>query len=414
MPRPNRKRQQLGDFWIWQRSPIGSWHICWLERVGGRSVTRRKSIAARGGSPDDPPQEALDALAAHYLASTTPTKQPRDEALVEALMAEWLTHHVANLSAPDRYVYSVQHWSAFFEKERRAGRLPSGPTVADLTPELQARFRASRADAGAGGHTVSRDLAALRGALSWAWKHQRIEHPPFIADVPRHQKAPARDRVLSLEELARILDACAGRPEREHLVRFIVIELGIAGRPEAVLELTDANIDLKRGLIDPNQPGQVHTHKRRPIVPIAKAVRPWVAGIEGKIIKYKVPIAERHRTPHGPTHFERETASIKTAWNAACKDAGVTGATPKTLRHTMLTWLAERGVPKEQREMLAGHRPQGTTSKNYEHLSPAYLRSAIKQVDALFDQLAKHTKAHVRYNCDTQRGAPPGGLIENN
>ena len=39
-----------------------TWHICWLERDSrGRSVTRRQSIATQGGSPDAPPQEAIDA-----------------------------------------------------------------------------------------------------------------------------------------------------------------------------------------------------------------------------------------------------------------------------------------------------------------------------------------------------------------
>ena len=137
--------------------------------------------------------------------------------------------------------------------------------------------------------------------------------PTVHRDVPCDQKAPARDRILSFQELAAILDECLGKPEREHLIRFIVLELGTAGRPEAVLELTDANIDLKRNLIDPNQPGRVHAGSAAPIVPIAKAVRPWVEGIEGKLIKYKVPIAEKNRVPGGPTHFERETSSIKTS-----------------------------------------------------------------------------------------------------
>jgi integrase len=404
MPKRNgqRQRHRLGDFWLWPRPDTGSWSICWLDHdPDGRSVTRRKTIAVRGGSAASPPQEALDALAAHHLAHCRPEKQPKDEALVEALMAEWLKHHVANLAAPERYIYSVDQWTAFFDEERRAGRILVGPTVADLTPQFQARFRAWRASQGVGGHTISRDLAALRGALSWAWKHQRIDHPPFIADVPAQQKAPARDRVLSFEEIGAILDTCSNKPEREHLIRFIVIELGTAGRPEAVLELTDANVDLKRGLIDPNQPGEVHARKRRAIVPLAHAVRPWVTDIKGKLIKYKVPIADRKRLPGGPTHFERATSSIKTSWNKACKDAGVVGATPKTLRHTMLTWLAERGVPSEQRQMLAGHRPQGTTARNYEHLSPTYLRAAIAEVDAFFVELAKHTKIDLRYAGDT-------------
>jgi integrase len=190
-------------------------------------------------------------------------------------------------------------------------------------------------------------------------------------------------------------------PEREHVVRFIVIEIGIVGRPEAVLELTDANVDLTRGLIDPNQPGVRHVRKRRAVVPIANHVRPWVSGTRGKLIKYRVPIAERNRTPDGPTHFERDTKSIKTAWNAICSEAGVEGATPKTLRHTILTWLAEIGVDKEQRMLIAGHAAQDTTARNYEHLTPNYLRSAIAGVDAFFEELTKHTKVHLRYASDT-------------
>jgi hypothetical protein len=83
------QRQQLGHFWLWQRPKCLTWHICWLERdSAGRSVTRRKSIAARGGSKDAPPQEAIDALATHYVEATAPEAQPKSQALVEALMAE--------------------------------------------------------------------------------------------------------------------------------------------------------------------------------------------------------------------------------------------------------------------------------------------------------------------------------------
>lgn len=321
------------------------------------------------------------------------------------LMADWVTYHVSTLADPVRYKNSVSHWMTFFDVERAAGRLRLGATVGDLTPQLQARFRVWRAKAGVGGHTISRDLAALRGALFWAWKNQRIDHPPFIADVPAHQKAPARDRVLSFEEIASIMDACVDRPEREHLIRFMVIELGTAGRPDAVLQLTDKNVDLERGLIDPNHEGRAHTRKRRAIVPIARHVLPWVSGAKGKLIKYRVPIAKRNRVPDGPTYYERETKSIKTVWSSVCEEVGVTGATPKTLRHTMLTWLAQRGVPREERDAIAGHARRGTTARNYEHLTPDYLRGAIREVDAFFDELSRHTTAHLRYANDTKMAA---------
>jgi hypothetical protein len=55
----------------------------------------------------------------------------------------------------------------------------------------------------------------------------------------------------------------------------------------------------------------------------------------------------------------------------------------------MLTWLAERGVPYEQRQMLAGHSARGTTARHYEHLSPSYLKDAIAEVDAYFRELRR-------------------------
>ena len=192
-----------------------------------------------------------------------PAKELPNTPSVEDLIAEWLKFHVALLAAPDRYHYSVAHLKTFFNDERRAGRFSDKVTVKDLTPELQSRFREWRSTSGAGGHTVSRDLAALRGALTWAWKHQRIERPPpFIADVPFHLRGGPRDRVLSREEVAAIIDACAGRPDREHVIRFIVIELGTAGRPQAVLELEHTNIDLERNLINPNHPGRTCCSRR--------------------------------------------------------------------------------------------------------------------------------------------------------
>ncbi len=370
-----------------------------LSRIEAQSLRTTSSDELHGGprvlcEPANRPNHALEqATSPGDPGMVERSNETPHSPCVEALISDWLKFHVSRLAAPDRYHYSAAHLKTFFNDERRLGRLGEKVMVKDLTPELQARFREWRSASGVGGHTVSRDVAALRGALTWAWKHQRIPRPPpFIADVPAHARGQPRDRVLSREEVAAIIDACAGRPDREHLIRFIVIELGTAGRPQAVLELEDSNIDLDRNLIDPNHPGRSYTRKRRAIVPMAKAVRPWVVGVRGKLIKYRVPVCAGE-PGQGPEFFERETKSIKTSWKNACEDAGVTGATPKTLRHTMLTWLAERGVPYEQRQVLAGHSARGTTARHYEHLSPSYLKTAIEEVDVYFAELRKLTPA---------------------
>lgn len=436
-PARNPQRQQLGRFWLYQRPDTGYWFICWLDTAGRRAVTRRQATGIGGGRADSPPEEAVGALAAHHLEFGQERKLTRDEAVVEDLVADWLKHHVAKLRDPERYLQSTERWAEFWDAEVRSGRLPVAVTVKDITPSVIHRFITWRGAQGVGGHAISRDLAALRGPLNWAWKNHKLDSAPFIADVPTEDKAPPRDRVLSFPEIAKLMEAC-DRPEREHGLRFMVIELGTAGRPEAVLELTDKNIDLANGLIDPNQPGRRHLRKRRTVVPIAKHVRPWVEDVKGKVIVYRAPITKAKTLaalpPGAPAYFEKPVASIKTLWHTICLETGVCdaelveqhdangrpllrpngepqlvwilkpNATPKTLRHTMLTWLARQGVPKEQRNMLAGHVPQDTTGKNYEHLTPDYLADAIDGIDGFFVELGKHTKAHLRSGCDPLRG----------
>lgn len=44
--------------------------------------------------------------------------------------------------------------------------------------------------------------------------------------------------------------------------------------------------------------------------------------------------------------------------------------------------------------MIAGHLPSDTTSK-YEHLTPDYLRDALRAIDMYFDALADATRGHL-------------------
>ena len=50
---------------------------------------------------------------------------------------------------------------------------------------------------------------------------------------------------------------------------------------------------------------------------------------------------------------------------------------------------------------FAGHAAKDTTARNYEHLTPDYLLAAVREIDAFFDELSKHTQAHLRYASDT-------------
>src|SRR3546814_59793 len=211
----NAARVQLGPYWLEYRAERDDWSICWYDP---EARTRRRRKTGVGGSGRlEPPEAAREALARHYLEASKPTEpQPKAAAIVPDIFAVWQREHVAKKADAARYAYSVKHWLRFFERERRLGKIIGGVTVADINNSLVDRFIAFRKGKGVGGHTISRDIAALRGSLTFAWREELIESAPFVKDVETKDKAKPRDVTYSMEQVAALLEAAWGRPERRH------------------------------------------------------------------------------------------------------------------------------------------------------------------------------------------------------
>ena len=58
------------------------------------------------------------------------------------------------------------------------------------------------------------------------------------------------------------------------------------------------------------------------------------------------------------------------------EDLGIENASPHTFRHTWATHAAEDGIPMHTIAAFLGD-TERTVQKNYQHLSPDYLRSAV-------------------------------------
>jgi len=423
-------RTQLGPFWLWYRAQRDDWSICWYDDGGGTGErsTRRLSTGIGGGSPDAPPQEAQDRLVAHYEAWRRPTQEAPQDALVEAIMADWLLEHAQKrLADPTRYANSIDHWLRFFAMERRAGRLTGAPTVSSIKNALVQRFIDMRAAEGASAHTISRDIAGLRQPLNWAWKNERIESAPFVMDIK--DKPVGKTLVYSPEQIAALLDAARAIPEREHIALLVMIALSTHGRLEAILELTTDQI--QDGLIYFNAPGRAQTKKRRSIVPIAPTLAPWLADLpDGRVIRWKKPKAD---PATGEIVYTLEPAgSVKNSFEKCLIAAGICAVevddegepvwlpprrrigetkprpklvglgSPNTLRHTCSTEMHRRGVPEAQIDTAAGHMGEGTNKRHYRHLRPDYLAEFIAGVESLWSEVGKHTDAHLRYQRDTK------------
>lgn len=433
----NDQRVQLGPFWLWYRAERDEWCICWYDDGGpGRSRrTCRKATGICGrGEDDQPPQAAQDALADHYAEWRKPVEQAPKEALVEGLMADWLLHVEKTDSDPVRAGNCITQWLEFFETERRSGRITRGPYVSDVTRALCQRYIDWRKiqpgktiGSKISGATISRELAALRASLRWAWQNEVIASAPFIPDIDQKDKPGPKDMIYTPEQIARLLEAAMRIEERRHVHLFIMIMLSTHGRGEAILEL-DADTQIRDGLIYFNAPGRAQTKKRRSIVPIAPTLAPWLEGAEGKVIQYRTQ--RWNEAADAWETITKPTSSIKTAFEACLVEAGICEqavdaegnaiwleprrklgessrrpklvgiGSPNTLRHTISTELHTLGVPEAQIDAAAGHAGTGTNKRNYRHLRPGYLKEFVAGVEDYWAKVGQFTTAHLRSQCD--------------
>lgn len=240
--------------------------------------------------------------------------------------------------------------------------------VRDIRPVDVDRYIAARKAGRLGrpsvGHTISRELSVLNAAIVHAIKAGRLTEAdkPFIKKPP---SSPPRQRWLTPEEADRLLKAARGDgPTLPRIYRFIMLALNTASRKTALLELKRDQIDMERGLIYLNPADRLQTKKKRATVPISDQLRPMLAQTLNQITG---------------DYVLDHPGAIKTAFNSACRRAGLEGVTPHTLRHTWATWAAQRNVSLFKIAGVLGD-TLATVEKTYAHHCPDHLLDAVNAV----------------------------------
>jgi len=349
---------QIGDFWLSQRPNSAVWCRTWFD-----PLTRQTCRASLG----------TDDLEAARIA-----------------LAEWVTIHGRRGTQDPRDVPLAEVFARYYQRKGRlaasAGSqrrnlylalemLPAGMVVSELTLDAQHALtrRLRAAETPGGGHyqdgTVKRVLGTLKAAVNWAWKNGELERPVPFLSVPDGEP---RERVLTIEEIARLWDAA----EQPHLRMFILILLGTACRPKAALDLVRDQCDTTARVITLNPPGRAQTKKRRPVVPMPDFLLPWIIG-----------------TPSGPLVAYRGRAVVKVAkaWRVAREAAGLDAdVVPYAIRHTIATELRRRGVPEMELAGLLGHSmPNFRTTGRYAKYAPDYLSKAREAVDQIANEIGR-------------------------
>lgn len=266
----------------------------------------------------------------------------------------------------DRYVVWLGARPAAKNMSNVAGSIL--PTFGDLraiaiTPDFVKAYATQRASLGRKPGSIRSELTKVASTLNWAVKHGLLDRAPSI---PRPAPPPPRERYLDKAEIRRLLDGCVA----PHVKLFVLLAATTGARAGALLDLTWDRVDFERGLIRLARATATDTVKGRAIAPMNATAR------QGLLLARQSATSE-----FVIEHGGRQVRSVKTAFNAAVRRAGLTDVSPHVLRHSVAVMLAENRIPMSEIAQMLGHNSTATTEKVYARFSPDYLRKSAAVLD---------------------------------
>lgn len=287
-----------------------------------------------------------------------------------------------------------------------------------------ARYKVPETAPRVGSETARRELEMLSAAVGHWHGEDTLTTRPVIW-LPDKPESP-RD-ALTRSQAAALLKASLGyrkgadgawerlggsaRANRAHLRRFILIGLYTGTRHSAMRALlweealTQAWVDLDKGMIYRRGRGERDTTKRRPVVKLPRRLlahmRRWrrmdavksgakysdpirAAAVGNPITEQKQrlelsDILGRLKTAAVLHHGgEPITGKIRTGFEGCVRDAGLPAEiTPHWMRHTAATWLMEGGAEMWEAAAYLGMSTT-TLEKHYGHHRPDYQGAASR------------------------------------
>lgn len=246
-------------------------------------------------------------------------------------------------------------------------------TLADITPALLAEQR-EKLKEGITGYgkprtpaTVNRYLAALSHLFTiavkeWGW----LENNPILK-VTKMKEPRGRVRFLSDEERQRLLEACQ-KSESAWLYLIVVLALSTGARRMEILGLRWDDVDLNRGIIT------LHDTKNgeRRILPIT--------GHALALLKEHAKIRSLDTRLVFPGKNLKNSIDVRSPWETALKNAGITDFRFHDLRHSAASYLAMNGASMAEIAEVLGHKTLQMV-KRYAHLSEAHTAGVVARMN---------------------------------
>jgi integrase len=208
--------------------------------------------------------------------------------------------------------------------------------------------------------TVNRELGKMRRVMNLAIQQGWLLESPFQrgGNLVSHADEVHRERVLSRDEEARLLDAIEAEPLRQHLKGIVLIALDCALRRGEILTLTWSDIDFERRTIT------VRAFN-------AKTARSRNVAMTRRV--YDDLLSRYLAAAHDPCERVFSIKDVKRSFGSACRLAGISDFRLHDCRHTAITRLIRAGLPPvEVMRFQATQQCQRSTGTRISKVTPSF------------------------------------------
>lgn len=255
-----------------------------------------------------------------------------------------------------------------------------GPKVLNniTTTQIEAYRDTRRLDAGLQGtslkvSSLNRDLALLKHMFSYAVREGWIEKNP-VSRIKLEKENNARDRVLDPEEFTKLQTHSAAHLQGVNLMAY---QTGM--RLGEILHLTWDRVDTKANLIR-LKAEDTKTNEGR-VIPLTPELTTLLKDL------YKVRYLNEEHVFLVKGH---SVNSIKTAFNAACRRAGIQGFHFHDFRHTAVTNMRRAGIDHLTIMRITGHKTL-EVFKRYNSFLEGDLREAASRFNTYITRVHSAT-----------------------
>ena len=272
----------------------------------------------------------------------------------------YMEHSRANKRSWDRDVTLLSNLLPFFGKRQ----------LSDITPHLIEGYKRQRLER-VKPATVNREIALLKHMYNMAMLWEKASTNPMKGvKLLREENIP--ERVLTAEEISKLLDACTEKYSRP----IVLTALHTGMRLNEILSLKWPQVDLAQRVITVLHSKNGKVRK----IPINDTLFSMFAALRGKAVSEFVFIYYKTKGP---------VTVFRNAWLNALKRSGIAHARFHDLRHTFASNLVKAGVDLKTVMELLGHSTIIMTSR-YAHSAPESKKAAVSVMDVVVGHKGGH------------------------